>query len=175
MGVDDDDEQQVAAISKQLNVSFLPQGDGVAVMMDGQDVSTALREEGIGMAASKVAAYPMVRQALVECQHNFVRAPGLIADGRDMGTTIFPRAEAKIFLTASAKTRADRRLKQLQEAGLTPDYAQILADIEARDENDSSRSASPLVAAEDALVIDSSNLSLDEVYNEALEYLKQKI
>ena len=175
LGVDDNDEQQVAAISKQLNVSFLPQGDGVAVMLNGQDVSTALRQEDIGMAASKVAAYPQVREALVECQHNFVKAPGLIADGRDMGSTIFPQAEAKIFLTAWAKTRADRRVKQLQDAGLAADYEQILADIKARDENDSNRSASPLVAAQDAFVIDSSDLSLDEVYNMALEYIKNKI
>lgn len=175
LGVDDNDEQQVAAISKQLNVSFLPQGDGVAVMLNGQDVSTALRQEDIGMAASKVAAYPQVREALVECQHNFVKAPGLIADGRDMGSTIFPQAEAKIFLTAGAKTRADRRVKQLQDAGLAADYEQILADIKARDENDSNRSASPLVAAQDAFVIDSSDLSLDEVYNMALEYIKNKI
>ncbi|BFM06771.1 (d)CMP kinase [Halioxenophilus aromaticivorans] len=175
LGVDDSDEQQVADISKQLDVSFIPKGDGVAVMLNGQDVSAALRQEDIGMAASRVAAFPSVRSALVECQRNFVKAPGLVADGRDMGSTIFPQAEAKIFLTARAETRADRRMKQLEDAGLAADYDKILADIKARDENDSNRSVSPLVAAPDALVIDSSDLSLDEVYDKALEYIRLKI
>lgn len=175
LGVDDSNEQQVAEICRRLDVSFKPQGEGVAVIMDGQDVSTALRAEDIGMAASKVAAYPKVRLALVECQRNFVRAPGLVADGRDMGTTIFPAADAKIFLTAGAETRADRRMKQLAEVGKTADYQQILADIKARDDNDSNRSVSPLAPAEDALIIDSSDLSLDEVYSNALEYVRSKL
>lgn len=175
LGMNDDDEDQVAGICKQLDVSFVPKGDSVAVILNDQDVSTALRAEDIGMAASKVAAYPKVRAALVECQRNFVRAPGLIADGRDMGTAIFPEASAKIFLTAKPEARADRRVKQLLNAGLEANYEQILEDIKARDENDSKRCVSPLTPAADALEIDSSDLSLDVVYDKALEYINSRV
>jgi len=175
LGVDENDEDQVAKISKGLHVSFLPQNGGVAVVLDGSDVSAALRTEKVGMAASKVAAFPKVREALIEYQRNCAVSPGLVADGRDMGTTIFPNADAKIFLTAGAETRANRRMRQLSDAGLSADYDKILADIKARDLNDSSRSISPLAPAVDALVIDSNHLSIDDVYAKALEYVRTKI
>ncbi|WP_317931733.1 (d)CMP kinase [Halioxenophilus sp. WMMB6] len=174
LGVDDNDEDKVAEISKHLDVDFLPTDNGVAVMLSGSDVCALLRTEEVGMAASKVAAYPKVRQALVERQRNFASAPGLIADGRDMGTTIFPDADAKIFLTAGPETRAERRYQQLQSAGTAADYEQILADIRARDENDSNRAVSPLAPASDALVLDSSHLTIEEVCQQAMAYIESK-
>lgn len=174
LGVDAGDEQQVAAIAKQLDVSFEPDKNSVAVLLNGQNVNAALRTEEVGLAASKVAAHPLVREALVDLQRNFVTEPGLVADGRDMGTTIFPNAPLKIFLTADAETRAQRRLKQLEQAGTPADYQQILADIQARDDNDSNRSVSPLAPAADALVLDSSKLSIGEVCQQALAYVQQK-
>ncbi len=173
--IDLNDEIAVAEISKTLKVSFKPQDGSVAVMLDGQDVSSVLRTEDAGMAASKVAALPKVREALVSRQRNFVEAPGLVADGRDMGTTIFPGADAKIFLTASAETRAKRRFCQLQESGVVADYDKILEDIRARDDKDSNRSASPLKPADDALLIDSSHLTIDSVCAQALEYVRARL
>ena len=125
------------------------------------------------MNASKVAAYPPVRAALLDRQRAFAQEPGLVADGRDMGTVVFPHAEVKIFLTASAEERARRRVLQLQESGENPDEAAILADIRSRDERDSKRSAAPLIPADDALILDSTDLSIEQVLNKILEQVAQ--
>ncbi len=171
LDVDIEDDAAVTNLCQYLDVSFEPIESGVAVMLNGQDVSQSLRTEEVGMLASKVAAYPNVREALVEKQRSFARAPGLIADGRDMGTTIFPDACAKIFLTAGAEDRAKRRYHQLIDKGCDADFSKILADIEQRDLNDAGRAISPLVPAEDALLIDSSCLDIDGVCEAVVDHL----
>ena len=123
--------------------------------MEGRDVSRDIRSEAAGEAASQVAALPAVREALLALQRGFRRPPGLVADGRDMGTVVFPDAAVKVFLDASAETRAERRCKQLEEKGLVADYAAILGDIRQRDERDRNRPVAPLRPAPDALVLDS--------------------
>ncbi|WP_139309773.1 (d)CMP kinase [Teredinibacter haidensis] len=164
-GVDRDNEETVTSIAQSLNTEFKLTPTAIAVMLDGDDVTQDIRREDVGMAASKVAAYPGVREALLNRQRDFRQQPGLVADGRDMGTVVFPDAPIKVFLTASAQERANRRVKQLQEAGEENiDKAKILADIQARDERDSSRAAAPLKPADDALVLDSTSLSITDVF-----------
>ncbi len=158
-----DDESEVAAVAATLNIKFIPVAGAVSTFLDSVDVSQAIRSESVGMGASQVAALPLVRKALLQRQRDFRQEPGLVADGRDMGTTVFPDAEVKFFLTASAEERARRRFLQLQEKGEKPDLDTILADIQARDERDTKRSESPLVPAADAIQIDSTSLSIDEV------------
>lgn len=138
------------------------------IILEGEVVGPELRTETTGNAASKVAAMPKVREALLQRQRDFRQNPGLVADGRDMGTTIFPDAQAKIFLTASAEERAQRRYKQLKGKGISGNLAALLRDINERDERDSQRSASPLKPAEDAIIIDTSALSIEQVVEQVL-------
>jgi 3-phosphoshikimate 1-carboxyvinyltransferase len=161
-----DDEPLVAQIAARMQIAF----DGDAVMLDGVDVSADIRSEAAGMKASKVSAYPAVRQALFDVQLGFRRLPGLVADGRDMGTVIFPSSSLKVFLTASAATRADRRYKQLISKGISANIDSLRADLEARDARDSSRSAAPLVAAKDALMLDNTGLSIEDSVAQVLEW-----
>ena len=165
-GVSSDDEQAVAKIATQMRIDF----DGEAILLDGADVSADIRTEAAGMAASKVSAYPAVRQALFHVQLGFRRLPGLVADGRDMGTVIFPDAPLKVFLTASAKVRAERRYKQLISKGISANIDSLRADLEARDARDSSRSAAPLVSAKDALQLDNSNLTIEDSVAQVLSW-----
>lgn len=169
------DESAVADVAANLNVVFTVSKGGMVILLDGDDVTQQIRSEEVGMNASVVAAYPAVRRALLERQRAFALAPGLVADGRDMGTVVFPDAPVKVFLTASAEERARRRVKQLKEAGLFPDYETILRDIRARDERDSSRAAAPLVPADDAVVLDSTTLSIDEVLEAVLALARKRI
>ena len=162
-----EDSDGVAGIARSLDVAFRPTGDGVSVWLAGEDVTVNLRTEERGRDASTVAALPAVREALLLRQQELARPPGLIADGRDMGTIVFPRAPLKIFLTASAEARAERRFRQLQGMGESVSLARLLIDIEQRDARDQSRTVSPLVRAEDAIVIDSTALSADEVLQAA--------
>jgi cytidylate kinase len=162
-----EDSDAVAGIARSLDVDFRPTDDGVSVWLAGDDVTAHLRTEEGGRDASTVAALPAVREALLLRQQELARAPGLIADGRDMGTVVFPRAPLKIFLTASAEARAERRFHQLQGMGESVSLARLLTDIEQRDARDQSRIVSPLVPAEDAIVIDSTALSADEVLRAA--------
>lgn len=166
-------ESDVASVAATLNIYFDVTPTGTKVFLNGEDVSVAIRQEDVGMNASKVAAYPAVRAALLDRQRAFARAPGLIADGRDMGTVVFPSAKVKIFLTASAEERARRRYVQLQEAGQQGDFAAILADIRARDERDSQRATAPLVPADDALVVDSTDLSIEQVLDIILRQISR--
>ncbi len=159
------DEQAIAQIANHLNVVFDVQGESTKILLEGEDVTNAIRHETVGMNASLVAAYPAVRSALLQRQKNFAQAPGLIADGRDMGTVVFPQSPVKIFLTASAEARAERRFKQLQQNGASIDMAALVNDIKARDERDTNRSVSPLKPAADALVIDSTALTIEQVFN----------
>ena len=163
------DEAQVVAMARQLDVAFVPTGAGVSVFLDGEDVSLPIRTEDGGRDASKVALLPAVREALLHRQRELAVLPGLVADGRDMGTVVFPTSPLKIFLTASAKVRAERRFHQLQGQGQSVSLARLLSDIEERDRRDKSRSASPLVPAEDAVVVDSSELSPDAVLDTVLQ------
>ena len=170
-GVDYADELSVAKIAATLDVSFLPNDSGeLKVILENQDVTNDIRTEVAGNNASKIAVLPAVREALLQRQRDFAQAPGLIADGRDMGTTVFPQADVKFFLTASAEVRAERRYKQLKEKGLDANLRGLIEEIQQRDERDRSRSASPLRPADDAITLDTSNKRIDEVFAEALSH-----
>jgi cytidylate kinase len=162
-GVDSRDETALGGVAGSLDVSFRSSGQGTVVVLDGKAVTDRLRAEEVGIFASQVAALPAVRAALVGRQRAFRRPPGLVADGRDMGTVIFPDAQLKIFLTASAAARAERRHKQLKEKGENVNLSRLFRDIEKRDERDRSRAVSPLKPAADAHIIDSTELSINEV------------
>ena len=153
------DEGALAALVPSLDIAF----QGEDVILNGTQVSDQLRTESIGNAASQVAALPAVRTALLEKQRAFAKSPGLVADGRDMGTVVFPEALLKIFLTASAEVRAERRYNQLRNKGLGVSLRALLETIRERDERDKTRAVAPLVPAEDALVLDSTALSSSQV------------
>ncbi len=174
-GVDTESEDALVPLATHLDVQFVAEGDLVKVILEGEDVSGELRKEETGMAASKVAALPRVREALLRRQRAFEAAPGLVADGRDMGTVVFPHAQAKIFLDASAEERANRRLKQLQDKGLDVKFADLLSEIQERDDRDRNRLVAPLRPAEDALVLDSTSMTIDEVVEKALQYIESKL
>jgi cytidylate kinase len=163
-GVAWDDELGLEAIAASLDVTFEPIDDGVGVFHEGTDVSIPIRSVRGGEGASAVAVFPKVRQALLARQRELAVAPGLIADGRDMGSVVFPEADLKLFLEASAQARALRRQLQLQAQGDSVSLPRLLEAIEARDAKDRARSASPLRPAEDAVVIDSTELSASQVF-----------
>ena len=161
--VDLEDEESVASIAANLDVMFEPTPVGVRVILEGDDVTDTIRTEEVGSLASQVAALPAVRAALLQRQRDFREAPGVIADGRDMGTVVFTDAPVKIFLTASAEERGRRRYEQLRQKGFNASLPALIEDIRARDERDSTRAVAPLRPAEDALLIDSTSRSIDEV------------
>ena len=167
--------QQCVQIATNLDIEFITKDNGVGVLLEGVDVSSTIRTETVGEYASKVAAIPELRTALVARQHAFAQAPGVVADGRDMATSIFPHAQAKIYLTASAESRAARRVKQLQAMGLDAKMNDILANIEARDKRDMERTVAPLKPADDAYIIDSSTLNIDEVFALMTAYIDSKL
>ena len=174
-GVSWEDHPAVTEIARHLEVSFSAADNGeVLVAYKGQDVSAAIRTEEGGRGASTVAAIPAVREALLARQRDFRQPPGLVADGRDMGTVVFPDAPLKFFLTASAAERAARRYKQLIAKGESVSLPRLLADIEERDARDSSRAVSPLVPAEDAIVIDSTARPIPEVFEQVMLKVKEK-
>ena len=158
-----EDGAGLAEMARELDIEFRPGDGGVAVRLDGRDVSLEIRAESVSANASRVAALGAVRGALLERQRGFRRAPGLVADGRDMGTVVFPDARLKVFLEASPEERAARRLKQLIDKGLGGSLRALLAGIRERDERDRQRVESPLVPAADAVVIDSTALGVDAV------------
>jgi len=160
--------------ARQLNIKFETSAEGTLVFLDGEDVSQTIRTERVGEYASKVAAIPELRQALFERQRAFAQTPGLVADGRDMATSIFPEANAKIYLTASAESRAERRVKQLQGMGLDAKINDILANIQARDKRDMEREVAPLKPAADAYIIDSSELTIDQVFKLMVDYVNSR-
>ncbi|WP_277206026.1 (d)CMP kinase [Vibrio misgurnus] len=174
-GVDLESEPALIPLATHLDVQFIAEGDLVKVILEGEDVSRELRKEETGMAASKVAALPRVREALLRRQRAFASGIGLVADGRDMGTVVFPTAEAKIFLDASAEERARRRFKQLQLKGLDVKFDALLSEIQQRDDRDRNRTVAPLRPAEDALVLDSTALTIDQVVEQALQYIESKL
>lgn len=158
----------------QLDIKFETSTSGILVFLDGEDVSQTIRTERVGEYASKVAVVPELRQALFERQRAFAQSPGLVADGRDMATSIFPEANAKIYLTASAESRAERRVKQLQGMGLDAKINDILANIQARDKRDMEREVAPLKPAKDAYIIDSSELTIDQVFKLMVDYVDSR-
>jgi cytidylate kinase len=166
-GLDAEDRQAHAQLAGRMNVAFEADAGGQErIVLEGREVSAALRSEAAGAGASRVAAWPAVRAALLDRQRAFARAPGLIADGRDMGTVVFPHAALKIFLTASPDERARRRYNQLKEKDSGVSLAALSLEIAARDRRDSTRSVAPLVPAADAIVLDSTALNAAEVADE---------
>jgi len=161
--IEADDEQALGELAGHLEFSFSFTGDEVVIRLDGIRINPKLRSEETGVFASNIAAFPAVRVALVQRQRAFRKLPGLVADGRDMGTVIFPDAKLKIFLTASVQVRADRRYKQLKEKGENVNLSRLFRDIEKRDKRDMSRSISPLAPAQDAQLIDSTEMSTEMV------------
>lgn len=173
-GVALDDEPALAELARGLPVEFCDRdGEGCA-LLEGEDVSRLARDEKVGELASQVAVLQGVREALLARQHAFATAPGLVADGRDMGTVVFRQAPLKIFLTASPEERARRRYKQLKDKGFSANLPALIEDIRARDDRDMQRSVAPLRPAEDAIVIDSTQMSVDEVVNRILEEARQQ-
>ncbi len=174
-GVSWDDPAAVAHIARHLQVSFRTADSGeVLVAYKGIDVSRDIRTEEGGRGASTVAAIPAVREALLARQREFRQPPGLVADGRDMGTVVFPAATLKFFLTASARERAERRYKQLIAKGENVSLPRLLEDIEERDARDSSRDVSPLMPAEDAIVIDSTATSIEDVFAQVMQAVGER-
>ncbi|MDP4537460.1 (d)CMP kinase [Alkalimonas collagenimarina] len=174
--IDPEDEDAVQPLAAHLDVQFNTDEQGeVRIILEGENVSSAIRSEEVGMTASKVAALPRVREALLRRQRAFRDTPGLVADGRDMGTVVFPQAKVKIFLTASAEVRAERRYLQLKNKGFDVKIGDLLSDIKARDERDTNRAAAPLVAAEDSLMLDSSEKDITQVLDEVYQYAKSKL
>ena len=174
-GVSWDDHPGVTEVARQLDVSFSAAANGeIMVSYKGTDVSRAIRTEEGGRGASTVAAIPAVRDALLQRQREFRQLPGLVADGRDMGTVVFPTAPLKFFLTASARERAERRYNQLIAKGESVSLPRLLEDIEERDARDSSREVSPLVPAEDAMVIDSTATPISGVFELVMQKVSEK-
>ena len=160
------DQAALLELTQSLQIVFEPNSDSgrVDIIVNGAKIGEQVRNETVGGYASRVAVYPKVRQALLKLQQDMATQSGLVADGRDMGTVVFPDADVKVYLTASAKARAERRVAQLLQAGQTADFEAILATIKARDDRDENRATAPSKPAEDALVLDSSNLDADAVY-----------
>lgn len=170
-----DDEESIVPLATGLDVCFETDSEGTRIILEGEDVTDDIRTEQVGSVASKVAALPRVREALLRRQRAFQQEPGLVADGRDMGTVVFPDAVVKLFLTASAEARAERRYGQLKAKGMDVNIARLLTDIKARDERDTQRSVAPLVPAEDAVIIDSTDLDISQVFEKAMEVISSRL
>nr|WP_299240236.1 (d)CMP kinase [uncultured Halomonas sp.] len=162
-GVALDDEPGLAEIAETLDVAFIAENGHARVILEGEDVSRAIRTEEVGERASQVAVLQGVRSALLARQRDFQKPPGLVADGRDMGTVVFPQATLKVFLTASAQERARRRYLQLQESGVNASLSSLLKEIQARDARDMQRAVAPLKPADDAIELDTTELSIPDV------------
>jgi cytidylate kinase len=162
-------EAALAALAVGLDVRFA----GEQILLGGKDVTDLIRAEQIGVAASKIAALPAVRAALIERQHAFLKTPGLVADGRDMGTVIFPQARLKVFLTASVEARADRRYKQLIGKGFPANIFDLLQDLRERDARDTNRAVAPLKAAEGAHVLDTSSMTIETAVAQVLAWYRE--
>lgn len=174
-GVDTQDHKAVARVAEGLNVEFDVSGAETQVLLDGENITLELRKETTGNMASKVAPIPAARKALLTRQKAFARAPGLVADGRDMGTVVFPDAPVKIYLTASAEERAQRRYKQLKDKGVSVNLPQLLNEITERDHRDMNREVAPLKPAEDAHQVDTTGLSIEEVFAKVTELTQQTL
>lgn len=166
------DEAAVLALTQNLNIAFIPNNESgrVDILVNGEAIGDQVRNETVGGYASQIAIFPSVRQALLKLQKDMATRSGLVADGRDMGTVVFPDADVKVFLTASAEARAERRVTQLLAAGQEADFEAILATIKARDDRDENRATAPSKPAKDALLLDSSTLDADAVYDQVKQH-----
>lgn len=176
-GVALDDEASLEVLAAHLDVQFLAgdsEGAEASIILEGEHVESAIRNEEVGINASRIAALPAVRDALMSRQQAFAEAPGLVADGRDMGTVVFPNAPVKIYLTAGAEERAKRRYLQLQQQGVDVSLDRLLADIRARDERDMNRAVAPLKPADDAIVLDSTKLTIQEVLGQVMDVMRER-
>lgn len=171
--VDIGSEEALVPLASHLDVRFVAEDGQLKVILEGEDVSNEIRNETVGNTASQAAAFPRVREALLRRQRAFRDAPGLVADGRDMGTVVFSNAPVKIFLDASAEERAQRRMLQLQEKGFNVNFERLLSEIKERDARDRNRPVAPLVLAADALVLDSTDMSIDDVIAKSLTYARK--
>ena len=171
------DEESLVALATDLDVKFVANEESglTHVILEGEDVTMAIRTQEVANQASKVAALPRVREALLRRQRAFREMPGLVADGRDMGTVVFKDAQAKIFLTASAEERAQRRFNQLQEKGMDANMEALVTEIRERDERDMNRSAAPLRPAENSLMLDSTSMPIEEVLDAVLQYAHDQL
>lgn len=165
------DAKALAEMAATLDIRF----DGDQILLDGDNVSDAVRSEAMGKGASEVAVHPELRTALLDLQHSFRRAPGLVADGRDMATVVFPDAKTKIFLTASTEVRAERRYKQLMQKGKHANLLDILHDLQQRDARDSQRSAAPLQQCKDARLLETSQLTIEEAVRFVLDAVGEHV
>lgn len=168
------DEESLIPLAAHLDVQFLSCDSGSKIILEGEEVTHSIRNEEVGGFASKVAALPRVREALLRRQRAFRQSPGLIADGRDMGTVVFPDAKVKVFLTASAEERANRRYQELKGKGHDVKIGDLLTDIKARDDRDMNRSVAPMVPAEDSIQIDSTDISAQEVFQQLIGVVEEK-
>ena len=167
-------ESQLVEIAENMDIEYVPEGSSLKVMLQGRDVTDAIRAEDVGSRASEIAAVAEVRRALLERQRAFARPPGLLADGRDMGTVVFPDAPLKIFLTASPEERAKRRYKQLKEKGIDANLPELVVELQARDKRDCERATAPLKAAEDAILLDTTAMSIEQVVDRVLQLASQR-
>jgi cytidylate kinase len=174
-GIGADEEAALGQVAENLDVNFGISNDGMVVLLDGNYITGRLRSETVSVFSSRIATFPVVRRALVHRQRAFRKPPGLVADGRDMGTVIFPDAMLKIFLTATAEARAERRYKQLKEKGESVNLTRLFQDIKMRDERDSTRAIAPLRPAKDAHIIDSTELGINEVLQKIQNLLDESL
>lgn len=172
--IEPSDEESLIPLAAHLDVQFASDENGSKIILEGEEVTHSIRNEEVGGVASKIAALPRVREALLRRQRAFRQEPGLIADGRDMGTVVFPDAEIKVFLTASAEERARRRFLELQAKGHDVKIGDLLTEIRARDDRDTNRAVAPMVAAEDAIEVDSTEISAQEVFDQLIKVVKEK-
>ncbi len=171
--VDSIKESQLYDIALNLSVSYIEENDNLVIYLADEDITDLIRTEEMGAKASVIAAIPAVREALLERQRAFLQAPGLVADGRDMGTVVFPDSDLKIYLTASAEERAQRRYKQLKEKGIDAILSSLVEDLRLRDERDMNRKTAPLKPASDAIVIDTSELTIKQVTDEVMSLVNK--
>lgn len=173
--VDSINESQLSDIATNLDVSYGEENGELAIFLQGENVAELIRNEETGKLASQLAAVPTVRQALLARQRAFLQPPGLIADGRDMGTVVFPNAVLKIYLTASPEERAQRRYKQLKDKEIDVNLAHLVEELRQRDERDMNRQTAPLKPASDAIIIDTTTLNIEQVTNEVMYWVRQRI
>ena len=173
-GVDPTDNGEMARLSRSIKISFIPSAHGESVLLDGEDVSNAIRTPEISLLTPKVAALPEVRVSLVELQREMGRAGGVVLEGRDIGTVVFPDAEVKIYLVATAEERGRRRYEELIDKGESVDLAQTIAEVEQRDRIDSTRLHSPLIKAPDAIEIDTTGLTIDQVHDRIIQVIQSR-
>ena len=166
-------DNQLADIITNLEISYVEKNNQLVILLGDEDISEAIRVEEIGEKASQIAVIPAVRAALLERQRDFLQPPGLVADGRDMGTVVFPESPLKFYLTATAEERAQRRYKQLKDKGIDVNLSSLVEDLRQRDERDMNRDAAPLKPASDAIIIDTSSLNVEQVTNEVMQRVVQ--